>query len=312
MEEELQQMKQKLDESENSEEQEDEQVSRRDFLKKLGAGAAGIGALSLPGVSAFDIKSSDGLEVFESGTKYLDVQPGGPVEVNNTGLTITGSASTTSKNSELYLKSNDPQIEFYDTNESSGNPGRRYWFHQNSGKFYLLQDRSDDGGWNSPHPFTVETDGVVDFGFTPTASGASLATQNWVSGTHSSNSSAHHSRYTDSEAVSAGQNAGFTDMGNYSTNGSRDLKGNGGGRLFVTYTDGSGNPDRVVMNYSTDYPNGVEIKGNLTNNGNTVLTTADEGSGNGLNADKVDGKDVDEIGSDSKIANEHFAHNFIG
>jgi len=65
-------------------------VSRRGFLKKLGASAIGLGALSLSPVSSYNIRSSDALEVYNSGTKYFDVNPGGPVEVLNSQLKVKG------------------------------------------------------------------------------------------------------------------------------------------------------------------------------------------------------------------------------
>lgn len=64
-------------------------ISRRSFLKKLGAGAIGLSALTLPG-AALDIKDLD-LEVFtgtgpDSLQKYLTVNQDGPVEITNTKL----------------------------------------------------------------------------------------------------------------------------------------------------------------------------------------------------------------------------------
>lgn len=69
-----------------------EKVSRRDFLKKLGAGALGLGALSLPSVSAFDVRA-DSFDVFTGTgendlTKYLGVSQGGPVNIQNTNLDL--------------------------------------------------------------------------------------------------------------------------------------------------------------------------------------------------------------------------------
>lgn len=52
-------------------------ISRRNFLKKAGFGALGFGALSLlPSASALDVRSSSGLEVFDDGNEYLQVQNG--------------------------------------------------------------------------------------------------------------------------------------------------------------------------------------------------------------------------------------------
>jgi len=77
----------------------DKKVSRRNFLKKLGLGAAGLGALSLSPTSALNIKDEN-LDVF-TGTnndnlqKYFSVKQGGPVQVKNTDLEIKGKTAAT-------------------------------------------------------------------------------------------------------------------------------------------------------------------------------------------------------------------------
>ncbi|QGA80323.1 twin-arginine translocation signal domain-containing protein [Candidatus Nanohalobium constans] len=68
--------------------EEKEEVSRRGFLKKLGAGALGLGAASmLPSVSAYDIKSSDGLEVWSGSNQLIDASSA-PVEIMNSNLRL--------------------------------------------------------------------------------------------------------------------------------------------------------------------------------------------------------------------------------
>lgn len=79
-------------ENENAEQEDDSKkgsnISRRSFLKKLGMGAAGLGAASLiPSASALDIKDSDGLRVYSGGTEYLNANSD-PVQVKNAGLSI--------------------------------------------------------------------------------------------------------------------------------------------------------------------------------------------------------------------------------
>jgi len=77
-------------ESENN-----QQISRREFLKKAGIGTIGLGALALTPSSALNIKDKD-LDVF-TGTsssnvkKYFSVNQGGPVEIQNTDLIINQS-----------------------------------------------------------------------------------------------------------------------------------------------------------------------------------------------------------------------------
>ena len=86
-------------------------VSRRDFLKKLGAGALGLGALSLPSVSAFDVKG-DSFEVFTGTssnnlTKYLSVPQGGPVEITNADLTVSNSSGSEAITLPVYTTESD-------------------------------------------------------------------------------------------------------------------------------------------------------------------------------------------------------------
>jgi len=69
-----------------------EEVSRRDFLKKLGTGALGIGVLSLNPASALNVKTDD-FEVFagsdkSSLTEYLSIGENGPFKIQNTSLQL--------------------------------------------------------------------------------------------------------------------------------------------------------------------------------------------------------------------------------
>ena len=82
-----------------SQDKDDEEISRRSFLRKLGAGAVGLGALSLaPAASKLTItdtgiEGSTGLNFLDSGSQYFKVNSGGPVEVQNTDFRIpTGNA----------------------------------------------------------------------------------------------------------------------------------------------------------------------------------------------------------------------------
>ena len=106
-------LKQKL-KLENSEDQsnEEEHVSRRSFLKKLGIGAAGLGAASImPSATAFDIKG-DNFQVL-TGTsksdlnKYFSVNQGGPVEIQNTDLIVKNSTGQEILQVPVYQSTSD-------------------------------------------------------------------------------------------------------------------------------------------------------------------------------------------------------------
>ncbi|MFB6209763.1 MAG: twin-arginine translocation signal domain-containing protein [Candidatus Nanohaloarchaea archaeon] len=68
-----------------TEEEEDSGISRRSFLKKLGAGAIGLGALSLSPASALDIRDSGGLEVYSGGSDYFKVDTNGQIRAETDG-----------------------------------------------------------------------------------------------------------------------------------------------------------------------------------------------------------------------------------
>jgi len=55
-------------------------------------------------------------------------------------------------------------------------------------------------------------------------------------------------------------------------------------------------PDNFVSNSGDTVNGSLDVTGTLSESSNGVLTTADEGSGNGLDADTVDGQEADEIG----------------
>ena len=85
--------------AEKAGEDETEEISRRSFLRKLGAGAIGLGALSLaPAASKLTItdtgiEGSTGLDFLDSGSQYFKINEGGPVEVTGTDLRLpTGNA----------------------------------------------------------------------------------------------------------------------------------------------------------------------------------------------------------------------------
>lgn len=64
----------------------------------------------------------------------------------------------------MLVESGNPQINFHETDAPVGG-AFYYWLHNNSGNFFLLQDRTGDGVWDAPHPFYVTSDGVIHPGF---------------------------------------------------------------------------------------------------------------------------------------------------
>lgn len=72
--------------------QSEENISRRDFLKQLGAGAAGLGLISmLPSASALNFRTNDLSFYGADSTREFQVNDGGPVEVQNADFLVRGS-----------------------------------------------------------------------------------------------------------------------------------------------------------------------------------------------------------------------------
>jgi hypothetical protein len=156
---------------------ETEEVTRRSFLKKLGFGALGVGALSLSPSAALDVKHRN-FNVFtgpsrNQATNYLSIEENGPVNIQNTDLNLNN--QQINQVSELQVD----QINGVDAinGQDPENIDNRY---------------TDQEAVNA-----VNND--ADHG--------STATHNYFSGDHNDlsniDSNDHHDRYTDSEASNA-------------------------------------------------------------------------------------------------------------
>lgn len=104
-------------------------------------------------------------------------------------LNASDLVTLTQASGALEIASSTPQINFVETDITGA--GSRYWFHHNSGTFYLLQDRSGNGAWDSPHPWYCNSAGNIVFGFTPNVgsnaiyhrgSPANLQNNGWTDG----------------------------------------------------------------------------------------------------------------------------------
>ncbi len=97
-----------------------DQLSRRSFLKKVGAGAAGLGAVGIASASglkltADGVSSASGLEFLDSGSQYFNINSGGPVQIKNTKMEVLG---TDASDNSLRL---DGHIDFTGAN-ANGSP----------------------------------------------------------------------------------------------------------------------------------------------------------------------------------------------
>jgi len=105
-----------------------------------------------------------GLQLWD-GAAWQDVPHKGastiPGQWTFSGKPIFSGAGTAASGS-INLTSTVPEIRFEDTDLAGA--GKRYWFHHQGGTFYLLQDRNDDGAWDSPHPWYVAADGSMNIG----------------------------------------------------------------------------------------------------------------------------------------------------
>lgn len=99
---------------------------RRKFIKGMLGGAAALGTASLmPTAAALDIRDSHGFQVFDdTNTEYLDVNPGGPVEVKNADLNVTtgyinGKHLTSTNSVTSNYTTSGEQVIFADTSSGS-------------------------------------------------------------------------------------------------------------------------------------------------------------------------------------------------
>jgi len=260
----------------NAEEKE-EKVSRRDFLKKLGVGAVGLGALSLPSASALNLRSNN-LQ-FYGGDGETDVE----FEVDSNGNITASNTLDMSDNKITGLKnpSNPQDAATYNW------VNKNYNNYTDSDAIDAINNDSDHGSTASHNYFSGNYGDLsnIPSTFTPENHGNTKHSTNYLPESDYKPETDTHSKYTDNNAVSAGQDAGFTDMGDWGTNGSRELTVHGQ-RALVGFDGG-----RLAIGFDGDFTQTDIESGPLNINGNRVLTTADEGSGNGLNADKVDNID---------------------
>ena len=99
LEKENQQLKKQIQKENQKQNQKDTEtkISRRGFLKKLGLGAAGLGLASIiPSTSALNIKD-DNLDIYtgtskEDLEKYLSINQGGPIQIQNTDLNLNNNS----------------------------------------------------------------------------------------------------------------------------------------------------------------------------------------------------------------------------
>jgi len=67
--------------------------------------------------------------------------------------TISGNLETTG---QITLKASSPQIKFEDTGDGD-DQADDFWLHANSNRFYILADRADDNGWETPYPLELNS-----------------------------------------------------------------------------------------------------------------------------------------------------------
>jgi hypothetical protein len=69
--------------------------------------------------------------------------------------TISGNLVTTG---QITLQATSPQIKFEDTGDGADSTqADDFWLHANSNRFYILADRADDNGWETPYPLELNS-----------------------------------------------------------------------------------------------------------------------------------------------------------
>jgi len=267
-----------IDKTKSSESNED--LSRRSFLKKLGASAIGLGALSIPSASALNFRS-DNLQFY-----------GGKGE-SNIEFKVDSIGNITASNT-LNMSSN--KIINLSTPSNPQDAATYKWVNNNynnytdSDAITAINNDSDHGNTASHSYFSGSHNDLTNIG-----------------------SADHHAKYTDSEAVNAVDGMTFsntTTFGNVAIFQSRIDAHAGAGSDIINISPNGGSGQYTIRfdDYDLRFWNnngssiltlqdggGVNANTNLYERGNRVLTTADEGSGNNLDADTVDGSHASEF-----------------
>lgn len=155
-------------------------------------------------------------------------------------LNASDLVTLTQASGALEIASSTPQINFVETDITGA--GSRYWFHHNSGTFYLLQDRSGNGAWDPPYPWYCNSAGNIVFGFTPNVgsnaiyhrgSPANLQNNSWTDGLRLQTPSG----YIDFGPASASHAHIYTDRAQFYLN--KDILINGS-KVWHAGNDGAG------------------------------------------------------------------------
>lgn len=140
-------LQQREQEDEEQEENQKPDISRRSFIKKLGLGAAGLGAATLiPSASALDIRDSQGLSVYSGGTEYLDAS-GDPVSVTNSDFNIpNGTLKVSTSHPRTEIRSNNPGVLWTRSSDGAVNASVQYDDSGPSINYLSRQDHVFGGG----------------------------------------------------------------------------------------------------------------------------------------------------------------------
>lgn len=221
-------LKQKKKEEEKGQK---EEVSRRGFMKKIGAGALGLGALSISPVSAYDIKSSHGLEVWSEGNQHMEVYNG---EVDFLNNNLTGVNQINGQNAD--------NLGVTDHSNLSNVKSDQHHPQFTAGDARTAINNDNDHGSTAPHNYFSEDYNDltnVPSSFNPENHGNSSHTTDYLPSSDYNPETDTHSKYTDGEAQDALHRHSFR----YSTSntGTTWFKvgeiTDGGGSLHIRVTD---------------------------------------------------------------------------
>lgn len=271
-------------ESQEESNEEDNGVSRRNFLKKIGAGAIGLGALSLSPASALNMRSNDFTFYGADNTEEFQINDGGPVEVRNADLNLNQGWLKGVSNIR-WRPSGYPDSDSWTRYTQGGNDGDE--------KITMTYVDSSAGGY-SDH-MVINRGGPFDL--SQVNQDLRLPTGNSIE--------------DGSGTARFGMTSGRTTM-RY-TNGDLAFNANDthGIRLHarsdnLRIRDDVGSFDAVSYFASSSAPGTLELtNADLNMNSNAIKnidwTNSDDGSGSGLDADTVDGKEASDLSGGKKI-----------
>lgn len=203
-----------------------------------------------------------------------------PFAANLATGAVTIGTPLTASNNIIEIQGASPRLMLTDTDTNYN-----FWAYSDSGHFYILADRDDNGTWETPHPLDLNA----------TNNTASIFGQTmWTAGNDGAGSGLDADTLDGlSSSAFVPANAAETDT-YLSARVFRNASAAHPDGMFIGYGNSGGTAGltRIYSQGSTSGYYTSDASGNITrNDGATYWHSANDGTGSGLDADKLDNLD---------------------